>query len=132
MRYPQGSAVNWRSVISVRISDLRNTPISITILFAHALLWVATFMRRNIAQGHAVVVKLAVSESALALALIFGACVDGNSLLRFWLYISDIRYNLAALCAIVPYTALKHRVCPFFVIPCVFLGFKNRNSVQAN
>ncbi|KAF9040825.1 hypothetical protein BJ165DRAFT_1492444 [Panaeolus papilionaceus] len=67
---------------------------SITILFAHALLWVATFMRRNIAQGHAVVVKLAVSESALALALIF-----------------------AALCAIVPYTALKHRVCPFFVIP---------------
>ncbi|PPQ74270.1 hypothetical protein CVT24_001193 [Panaeolus cyanescens] len=50
-------------------------------------------MRRNIAQGQAVVVKLVVQESAWALALLF-----------------------AMLAAIAPYASMKHRVSPFFVL----------------
>lgn len=49
------------------------TVTSFIVLSVHMILWVVTFVRRNIAQGQAVVVKLVVQESAWALALIFGA-----------------------------------------------------------
>ncbi|KAF9040845.1 hypothetical protein BJ165DRAFT_1530698 [Panaeolus papilionaceus] len=66
------------------------------IFFAHFVLWLATFARRNVANGQAAVVKLVVQESACALALL-----------------------LAMIGATIPYAGLKHRVSPFFPLPWI-------------
>ncbi|KAF9040823.1 hypothetical protein BJ165DRAFT_325892 [Panaeolus papilionaceus] len=67
--------------------------LSFIVLSVHMILWVVTFVRRNIAQGQAVVVKLVVQESAWALALFF-----------------------AMLVAIAPYSSMKRRISPFFIL----------------
>ncbi|PPQ68288.1 hypothetical protein CVT24_005104 [Panaeolus cyanescens] len=64
-----------------------------TILFTHIVLWLATFIQRNIALGHAAVVKLVVIESTWALAIVF-----------------------ALMAAIAPYSSMPKMVSPFFAL----------------
>lgn len=43
-----------------------------SVLVAHAAIWVTTFAKRNIAQGHAIVVRVVVREGAWIVFLLLG------------------------------------------------------------
>ncbi|PPQ74106.1 hypothetical protein CVT24_012935 [Panaeolus cyanescens] len=62
-----------------------------TILVTHIIIWLATFVQRNIALGHAAVVRLVVIESTWALAIVF-----------------------ALMAAIAPYSSIPERVSHFY------------------
>ena len=55
-----------------------------SVILAHTALWVTTFAKRNIAQGHAVVVRLVVREGGWTVLLLFGQYL--HSILTFRLH----------------------------------------------
>ncbi|KAF8156122.1 hypothetical protein B0H34DRAFT_716282 [Crassisporium funariophilum] len=79
------------------LCDLPRTPLEgallvPTVVIAHMLVWVATFAKRNVAEGQAVVVRLVVHEGGWTLVVFF-----------------------AIVAAITPYTYATHSTNPFVV-----------------